>query len=213
MAVTKLRTSRSYQQMLKNNLDNDFVQYSGSGAPTDGTSGTMAGFAGTGSVYVDVATGNWYCNLGTKASPTWRPDIAVAKGTISAADIVSTAAGKFGHAQGQILLAGGGTHIVYEPISIILKYKFATAAYTAGGNTTLAWSAGGANITGLIAAASFAGAGSSKAVALYPLAAAGMALVENGGFNLVSSAAFTQPGTAAGTIDWTLQYRIHATGF
>ncbi len=44
----------------------------GSGAPTDGTSGTGKGSAGPGSVYVDYAAGNWYLNKGTKASPSWK---------------------------------------------------------------------------------------------------------------------------------------------
>lgn len=42
-----------------------------SGAPTNGTSGTGAGFAGIGSTYTDTVTGNCYINTGTKASPTW----------------------------------------------------------------------------------------------------------------------------------------------
>lgn len=42
-----------------------------SGAPTDGTSGTGAGFAGPGSMYVNIANGKWYTNTNTKASPTW----------------------------------------------------------------------------------------------------------------------------------------------
>lgn len=42
-----------------------------SGAPTDGTSGTGAGFAGPGSTYTDISTGAKYINTGTKASPVW----------------------------------------------------------------------------------------------------------------------------------------------
>ena len=43
----------------------------GSGAPTNGTSGTGVGKAGPGSLYVDYASGTWYVNTNTKASPTW----------------------------------------------------------------------------------------------------------------------------------------------
>ena len=49
------------------------VPLQGTGAPTDGTSGTGAGVAGPGSVYIDntAAVGAWYFNSNTKASPTW----------------------------------------------------------------------------------------------------------------------------------------------
>jgi hypothetical protein len=47
------------------------VGYSGSGAPTDGTSGTLAGIAGPGSLYHRTSNGAVYANTNTKASPTW----------------------------------------------------------------------------------------------------------------------------------------------
>lgn len=47
------------------------VALQGAGAPTNGTSGTGAGVAGPGSVYVDRTAGVWYTNTNTKASPTW----------------------------------------------------------------------------------------------------------------------------------------------
>lgn len=43
----------------------------GSGAPTDGTSGTGAGIAGPGSTYNDYTNQVIYTNTNTKASPTW----------------------------------------------------------------------------------------------------------------------------------------------
>lgn len=46
--------------------------FSGAGAPVDGTSGTGAGTAGPGSLYVRTDTGKWYTNGGTKASPVWK---------------------------------------------------------------------------------------------------------------------------------------------
>ena len=49
----------------------DTLFLSGAGAPSDGTSGTGAGTAGVGSVYINTTTGAWYRNTGTKASPTW----------------------------------------------------------------------------------------------------------------------------------------------
>ena len=49
------------------------VPLQGTGAPTNGTSGTGAGVAGPGSAYIDntSAVGAWYFNSNTKASPTW----------------------------------------------------------------------------------------------------------------------------------------------
>lgn len=43
----------------------------GSAAPTDGTSGTGAGFAGPGSLYIAYGTPKLSINTGTKASPVW----------------------------------------------------------------------------------------------------------------------------------------------
>jgi hypothetical protein len=44
----------------------------GAGVPTDGSSGTGAGFAGPGSRYTDYTNANLYINGNTKASPTWK---------------------------------------------------------------------------------------------------------------------------------------------
>lgn len=41
------------------------------GAPTDGASGTGQGFAGKGSLLVDVTNANLYQQTGTAASPVW----------------------------------------------------------------------------------------------------------------------------------------------
>ena len=45
-----------------------------------------------------------------------------------------------------------------------------------------------------------------------PLSTAGIATLVNTGLNLVSSAAFTQPGTAAGVVRMKVAYRVHQTG-
>ncbi len=63
----------------------------GTGAPTNGTSGTGAGSAGPGSVYIDYATGNWYMNTNTKASPTWTATGATA-GAITPSTVAATGA-------------------------------------------------------------------------------------------------------------------------
>ncbi len=134
-------------------------------------------------------------------------------GTISSANITGTSAGQFGHANGVVLQAAPGASVALQPVALGMYYTFATAAYTAGGNITLNWGAGGAALTGLVSAANSVGAASSKAVMFFPLSTAGIAIVSNASLNLVSSAAFTQPGTAAGTIAWELWYRTMAVGF
>lgn len=41
------------------------------GVPANGTSGTGAGWAGIGTLYINRTAGTLYQNTGTKASPTW----------------------------------------------------------------------------------------------------------------------------------------------
>jgi hypothetical protein len=136
------------------------------------------------------------------------PNARLAIVTISAADLVSTAAGKFGHAAGYPLVADPGANKAVELVSAVMSYTYATAAYTAGGNITLN-SNGGSALTGLVSAANSVGAAASNVTQFVPLATAGITLTANKGLNLVSSAAFTQPGTAAGTIRVLVSYRVH----
>lgn len=62
---------KSFQAWLNTYLNNYIMLLTGSGAPTDGTSGTGVGDCGPGSSYIDILTGNIYYNTGTKASPAW----------------------------------------------------------------------------------------------------------------------------------------------
>lgn len=134
-----------------------------------------------------------------------------ATGTITSADIVATGAGKFGHADGYPLVAPVGAHNAPEFISAVLIHDYAGAAYGAGGDVTVNLTAGAAQ-SDLVAAANFCGAGSDKVVLLrHPTASAGVAMVENAGLSLVSSAAFTL-GSATGVIRYAVMYRVHATG-
>lgn len=128
---------------------------------------------------------------------------------ISAAAIVATTVGNLGHANGVELVAAPGAGYFLELLSATLVYNYNTAAYTGGGNVTVNIGAGGAALTGLVSAANSLGAAASKIVNFQPLAAAGNSLVENKGINLVAATAFTQPGTAAGTVSVRIRYRIH----
>lgn len=68
--------------------DSVMLGLSGSGAPTNGTSGTGAGKAGPGSVYTRTSNGAKYTNTNTKASPTW-----VVAGTVSSDSVGATELG------------------------------------------------------------------------------------------------------------------------
>ncbi len=131
---------------------------------------------------------------------------------ISAADIISTSALKLGHAEGYPLVPAQGPNTIVELISALLVYDLVTATYGAGGNITINREAGGSAITGLVSAANSLGSASDAAALFTPLAAAAEVLTANKGLNLVSSAAFTNPGTAAGTVRVATRYRVHQLG-
>jgi hypothetical protein len=135
-------------------------------------------------------------------------NVLIATGTISSANITGTSAGQFGHAQGVSLVAAPGAGKSLILMAATASYVFATAAYTGGGNTTVNIGSGGAALTGLVSAANFAAAGANKPVQFYPLSTAGVALTANTSLNLVTVSAFTQPGTAAGVINYTVAYQI-----
>lgn len=63
--------TRNIQQMLADLVKNDVLIVTGSGAPTNGTSGTGAGLTGPGSLYLRSGNGTLFINSNTKASPTW----------------------------------------------------------------------------------------------------------------------------------------------
>lgn len=129
--------------------------------------------------------------------------------SITSANLTGTSAGQLGHANGVVLVAAPGAGLLVQLISVVMSYTFATAAYTGGGNVTVNIGAGGAALTGLVSAANSLAAGSDKIVQFVPLSTAGVALTSNAGLALVAASAFTQPGTAAGTVKCFVNYRIH----
>ena len=52
-------------------LGNDVVLFANAGVPTGGTSGTLVGIAGPGSICIDYSNAKAYINTNTAASPTW----------------------------------------------------------------------------------------------------------------------------------------------
>ncbi len=199
--------------MLRALINNNVPMLTNAGPPTSGTSGTFAGQAGPGASLTDYTNGAEYINVGTLASPTWvkmagADVIQKASGTISAAAIISTAAGGLGHANGVVLVPAAPAGSINELESAVIAMDFATAAYTGGGNTTVNQSGGGTALTGLVNTTTFIQAASDIIIDLVPLAATNLSYTTGAnGLALVTSIAPTNPGTAAGVIKWNVTYR------
>jgi hypothetical protein len=220
--------------MLRALINNGCPVVTNAGAPTNGTSGTYVGVAGPGTLLIDFTNAVLYQNTGTLASPTWTQIslgalsvgttqlaaaavtsakiapgvIQVATGQISSAAVTGTAAGQLGHAQGVILVPAAPVGCINELISCVVAMDFATAAYTAGGgNVTINISGGGAALTGLVTGTVLIQAAADIIVELVPLAATKNTYTSANGLALVDTVAPTNPGTAAGVINWVCAYR------
>ncbi len=136
----------------------------------------------------------------------------VANGVIITADITGTSSGQLGHANGYVVVPAYGADKIVELVSAIFMNEFETAAFTGGGNTTVNISGGGAALTGLVSNANFIQASADKIIQFVPLAATFNTLVANKGLALVTASAPTNPGTAAGNINYRVVYRVHSTG-
>lgn len=105
------------------------------------------------------------------------------------------------------LVAAPATGYYIDYIGASLTCKYATAAYTGGGNLTIGW-VGGAAITGILSAANSFGASADKLYSFPPLSTAAYALVKETALGLQTASQFTDPGTAAGTAECTIAYRV-----
>lgn len=138
--------------------------------------------------------------------------VLTVSGTISSANITGTSAGQLGHANGVVLVAASGTHVVNQLVSAIIILDYATAAYTGGGDCSINIGGGGAALTGVAAASVFITAAADSITEFVPLAGTKNVYTENNSLNLVSASAPTQPGTAAGVLRYVVNYRQVATG-
>lgn len=133
--------------------------------------------------------------------------------TITATEIVGTAAGDIGHASGATLVAAPSSDYTLEFVSAVAIYDFATAAYTGGANDlVVAIGSGGAAISGVCSTANLLGAAGDKIVYFRPLATAAPMSVGTG--ISLRGTAFTNQGagTAAGVLRVYTTYRIITTG-
>lgn len=132
--------------------------------------------------------------------------------TLTADEIVGTAAGDIGHASGATLVAAPGAGYALEFISAVLIYDHDTAAYTGGGDNNVIQNGSTATaLTTAIAGADLLEAAGDKIVQVNALTASDQALVANMALSLKGTA-LTQPGTAAGVLRCHVSYRVHTLG-
>lgn len=118
------------------------ANWTNAGAPSNGPTGTLAGFANVGDLLVDITNAVTYQNTGTQASPTWTSigsggNVAVTGGTINGATIGQTtpAAGKFTFVGGSFAnaLTAVGTNVGTALALTAQGNRVTTAASTAVG--------------------------------------------------------------------------------
>lgn len=132
--------------------------------------------------------------------------------TLTATEIVGTAAGDIGHASGATLVTAPTSDYTLEFVSAVAIYDFNTAAYTGGANDlVVAIGSGGAAISGVCSTANLLGAAGDKIVYFRPLATAAVPMSVGTAISLRGTA-FTNPGTAAGTLRVYTTYRKILTG-
>lgn len=122
-------------------------------------------------------------------------------------EIVGTSAGDIGATAGAPLVAAPGAGYILEFISATLSYTFDTAAYTGGGDDVVIRQ-GTTAVSAAIAKADLLGDSASDIAYVNALAAADIKLTANSTLNLFAGTAFTQPGTAAGTLKVHIAYRV-----
>lgn len=132
--------------------------------------------------------------------------------TLTATEIVGTAAGDIGHASGATLVTNASSAYTLEFVSAVAIYDFDTAAYTGGANDlVIAIGSGGAAISGVCSTANLLGAAGDKIVYFTPLSTAAVPMSVGTGISLRGTA-FTNPGTAAGVLRVYTTYRVITTG-
>jgi hypothetical protein len=133
--------------------------------------------------------------------------LKVDKVTLTADEIVGTDAGDIGHASGATLVAAPGEGKVLEFVSAVLSYTHDTADYTGGGDDNVI-QLGTTAVSPAIAGADLLEASGDKIAQVTAIGDADVALTANSALNLHGTA-LTQPGTAAGTLDVFITYRVH----
>lgn len=133
--------------------------------------------------------------------------------TLTATEIVGTAAGDIGHVDGAILVAAPSSNYILEFVSALLIYDYNVAAYTGGGNdVVIQVGAVGSqvSVSSAITGTKLLLATGDKILQLGAIATELTPLV--GGAISIKGTAFTQPGTAAGVLRAYITYNKITTG-
>jgi len=133
--------------------------------------------------------------------------LKVTKVTLTADEIVGTDAGDVGHANGAILVAAPGAGKCLEFVSAVLSYNYDTAAYTGGGDDNVIQQ-GTTAVSAAIAGADLLEDTADDIAFVSALSAADIKLTADSALGFHGTA-LTQPGTAAGTLDVFITYRVH----
>jgi len=132
--------------------------------------------------------------------------------TLTATEIVGTAAGDIGHANGATLVTAPTSDYTLEFVSAVAIYDYAGAAYTGGANDlVVAIGSGGAAISGVCSTANLLGAAGDKIVYFTPLTTVAVPMSVGTAISLRGTA-YTQPGAAAGVLRVYTTYRKILTG-
>ncbi len=133
--------------------------------------------------------------------------IQTVSGQITSAQITGTTAGMLGHANGVVMVPAAPAGAINEFISTVAAMDFSGIAYTGGGNVSVNISGGGAALSGVVTTTVFIQAAADLIIEWVPLAATKNVYTSANGLAMVSASAPTQPGTAAGVINWFTTYR------
>lgn len=140
----------------------------------------------------------------------------VATGVISSANMTGTSAGQLSHANGFIMVPAppAGSALILD--GAYIAYTFGTAAYSGTGTNTIGvvWGGGGAALTGTQTQTLSVMAAGNTQNQFYPLTTAGVPTLSATSINLkLNTTVITNPGTATGTVAYTVWYSVVTPGF
>lgn len=176
-------------------------QIPGQGAPTNGSSGTGAGYTAPGSIYFDSTNGVKYINVGTKAAPVWSP-LSPVTIPVSSANILAMN----GAPVSLVAAPPAGFSLVVD--SILFEMITTSTQYAGGGVVSFPYHGGSVNThTGTIPAAVVTAAAGTTLTLLGPATGANGSTVPTAtGIDITNAtAAFT---TGTGTAKVIMDYRI-----
>lgn len=185
------------------------LHFVGTGAPTNGTSGTGAGKAVVGSTYVNFTTGDTYRNTNTKASPTWVLSFGVTQSAFGLSFF------KMARAKYDFAVDGGAVSTLTPAITAALPdnavivggtVNSTTAVLSSGSATLAVGTTAGSSASAILAATAKASLSLDALINAVPVFATPVKLTAAGSINVtIGTAALT-----AGVVEVTLLYFVAA---